>query len=122
MEAKLLSAEANYRHNEMKMPTKSEAGGKVVLMEEAVECKKGIKEAAIVKDVQSCGMEGGGYVMCEIGGEQQPARVKVSGNAGLRTGIARALPQVQSVSRNGPCTCATTNADKRASSSSNQRL
>ena len=78
MEAKLLSAEANCRQMATEMLAKSEAEGKVVPMKEAVDCSqnnKGIKEATIVKDVQTSEMEGG-YVMCEIGGEQQPVRFK----------------------------------------------
>ena len=62
-EAKLLSAEANYRLRAMKILAKSEAEEKVVPMKEAVDCSP------------SSEMEGG-YVLCEIGGEQQPVRVK----------------------------------------------
>ena len=78
MEAGLVSAEANYRQKPMEMSAKSEAEEKVLPMEEAVDCSQeneGIKEVTVVKDVQSTGMEGG-YVMCEIGGEQQPVSVK----------------------------------------------
>ena len=78
MEAKLCSVGANCREKTVKMPAKSEAEGKVVPMEEAVDCSldnKGIKEATVVKDVQISELEGS-CVMCEFGGEQLAARVK----------------------------------------------
>ena len=67
MEAKLLSAEANYRQKAMQMPAKREAEGNVVPMEEAVDCSQdnnGIEEGTVVKDVQSSEM-GEFYVICE---------------------------------------------------------
>ena len=70
MEAERLSAEVT--------PAKSEDDEKVLPMEEAVDCSqesKRIEEVTAGKHAPSTEMEGG-FVMCEIGGEQQPVRVK----------------------------------------------
>ena len=105
MEAKLCSVGANCREKTVKMPAKSEAEGKVVPMEEAIDCSldnNGIKEATVVKDVQISELEGS-CVMCEFGGRTAGSKSQstiaenksgdscgASGNAGLRVGIARA--------------------------------
>ena len=50
-----MSAEVSDRQKAMEMPARCEAKGKVVLMEEAVDCSqddKGIKEVTAVKDAQ----------------------------------------------------------------------
>ena len=70
MEAERLSAEA--------MPVKSEVDEKVLPLEEALDCSQesqGIEDVTAVKAAQRTEMEGG-FVMCEITGEQQPVRVK----------------------------------------------
>ena len=81
------------------MPAQSAAEEKILPIEEAVDCSQqneGIKEVTFAKDVQDTDVEGS-YVMCDIGGEKQPASIKappqkrraVSGNAGPRIGAAR---------------------------------
>ena len=59
MEAEHLSVGANYRQRALEVPAKSEAGGKVLPLKEAVDCSqknKGIKEVTVVKIVQSTEM------------------------------------------------------------------
>ena len=70
MEAERLSAEVT--------PAKSEDDKKVLPMEEAVDCSlesKIIEDVAAGNDVPSTETEEV-FVMCELGGAQQPVRVK----------------------------------------------
>ena len=141
LEAARLSAEVT--------PAKSEDDKSVLPMDGAVDRsqnRKRSEEVTVGNDAPSTEVEGG-FVMCEIGGEQQPVRVKappqkrrvvaraesaetqdhVSGQQGLEELGQEETEELGFYPPNAVgepqwlCTCATRHAEKRASSSSNLR-